>query len=103
MCKGEQFICSPFFVINIDMGSVKDLNNRIVQVSKNIIVDIPDKKNKIGSMYVYMGHDPKGYLFHTATAKDVFSEMEMDDNIEQIDEMVNIMLSFDEGTMTRTH
>jgi len=85
------------------MGSLRDLKNRVIQISKNVIVDVPDKKSKCGSMYVYMGHDSKGYLFHAGTAKSIFNEMILDDNIEQIDEMMDIVLSFDEGKLTGTH
>jgi len=93
----------PFFVISNSMSSVKDIENRVIQVSKNVIVDIPDRNTKYGSMYVYMGKDPQGYLYHAGTAKEIFTEMLIDDNIEQIDELMDIILSFDTSLSIGTH
>lgn len=76
------------------MASLKDLENRSIQISDNIIVDIFNSETKEACIYVYFGQDPKYYNFNTLTAKDIMEDLLLSDDLEQYDELVNIVMSF---------
>ena len=85
------FIGHPFFVcINKCMGTLKNSNKKMFNISPSIIVNMDE--NNMGEMYVY-DKSPNGLILNGMTAKQLIDYFAYHDNMELSNEILDIIMN----------
>ena len=73
------------------MGMKSNANNKIFNVSPNIIVSVDDKN--MGEMYVYGTKDSSGYILNGATASDLIDYFAYENELPLSEEILDMVMN----------